>query len=293
MADCAERFFAAENFFAREAEILCPVVSHLLLFLVERLHARLCDAHQALVFGGGEFHEEVVDRVDAHAVQPHLVVEVGRERKARVAREGDDLAAAHALALADVDLREVAVRGFVAVAVVDHDRLPRRGVAQRHVAHHAVGRGEDARPLGDGIVHALVRLQGLVEGVYAHAVRGREQRQLLVYHGLDGRDVVAAAARRVDERLQVEVRGVQLVEPLLHVGDPFAQFELEPPRRTVEDVFVGDGLPAFVFRIEVVGIRFEEDAEDVAVALGEVVHDGRQRVVPLGEGGVFAAQAVG
>ena len=41
------------------------------LFLVERLHARLRDAHQALVFGGGEFHEEVVDRIDAHPVQPH------------------------------------------------------------------------------------------------------------------------------------------------------------------------------------------------------------------------------
>ena len=87
MADCAERCFAAENFFACEAEILFPVVCHALVFLIERLHARLCDAHQPLVFGGRQFHEEVMNRVYAHAVVAHLVVEVGRQREARVARD--------------------------------------------------------------------------------------------------------------------------------------------------------------------------------------------------------------
>ncbi len=86
---------------------------------------------------------------------------------------------------------------------------------------------------------------------------------------------------------------VQLVEPRLHFGHAFAQLAFETARRTVEDVFVGGGLLAFVFRVEVVGIRFEEDAEDVAVALREVVHHRRQRVVSLDEGRVFAAQAVG
>ena len=77
---------------------------------IERLHARLGDAHQTLVFGGRKLHEEVVDRVHAHAVVADFVMEVGRQRKARVARKGDDVAAAHLLALADVDLREVVVR---------------------------------------------------------------------------------------------------------------------------------------------------------------------------------------
>ena len=57
-----------------------------------------------------------------------------------------------------------------------------------------------------------MRLQRLVERVDAHAVGGCEQRQLLVDHGLDRGDVVAPAARRVDARLQFEVRGVERFE---------------------------------------------------------------------------------
>ena len=143
---------------------------------VERLHARLRDADHALVFGGRELHEEVVDRVDAHAVVAHLVVEVGRQRKARVARTGDDVAAAHVFSLLDMNLRQMAVGGFVAVAVVDDDGPARRGVAVGEVAHRAVGRGEDARTLGNGVVDALVGLQRAVEGMDAHAVGGRQQR---------------------------------------------------------------------------------------------------------------------
>ena len=187
----------------------------------------------------------------------------------------------------------MAVRGFVAVAVVDHYGLALRRVALRRVAHHAVGRGEDARTLGDGVIHALMRLQRLVEGVDAHAVGGCEQRQLLVDHGLDRGDVVAPAARRVDARLQFEVRGVERFELSFHFAHPLAQFAFELTRRAAHDLFVGRTLPLFVLRVEIVRLRLEEDAENVAVAFRKVSQNGRERVVPGGQRLVFAAQAVG
>ena len=138
-----------------------------------------------------------------------------------------------------------------------------------------------------------MRLQGLVEGVDAHAVGGRQQRELLVDHRLDRGDAVAVAARGVDARLQGEVRVVQSDQPLLHVGHALAQFALQTASRTIDDLLVGDALPLFVLRVEVVGIGLEERAEDAAVAFGEVLEYDRERVVTLREGLVFAAQAVG
>ena len=233
-----------------------------------------------------------MDRVYAHAVVAHLVVEVRGERKARVARKGDDVAAADALSAADVGFRKVAVRGFVTVAVVDDHRQAVCGISGCHVAHHAVGRGEDARTLGNGVIDTLMRLQGLVEGVYAHAVGGREQRELLVDYGLDRRNAVAVAACGIDTLLQGQVGGVQACELLLHVGDTVAEFALETAGRAVHDLLVGEALLLLVFRVEVVGIRFEEDAEDAAVALPEVVEDGLQGVVTLREVLVFALEPV-
>ena len=138
-----------------------------------------------------------------------------------------------------------------------------------------------------------MRLQGLVEGVDAHAVGGREQRQLLVDDRLDRGDVVASAARRVDETLQFEVGAVEFVQLLLHRRDPFAQFAFELARRTADDLLVGRRLAPFGLRIEVVGLRFEKRAEDAAVAVVEIAEDHLQRIVTLCQFGVFAAQAVG
>ena len=72
-----------------------------------------------------------------------------------------------------------------------------------------------------------------------------------------------------------------------------AQFALQTASRTIDDLLVGDALPLFVLRVEVVGIGLEERAENAAVAFGEVLEYDRERVVTLREGLVFAAQAVG
>ena len=138
-----------------------------------------------------------------------------------------------------------------------------------------------------------MRLQGFVEGVYAHAVGGCEQCQLLVDDRLDCRDVVASAACRVDEALQFEVGVVELVQLLFHCRDPFAQFAFELARRTADDLFVGCRLVLFILRVEVVRLGFEKGAENAAVAVGEVAEDHLQRIVTLCQFGIFAAQAVG
>ena len=134
-----------------------------------------------------------MDRIDAHAVVPHLVMQVGCDRKSRVARKSDDVAATDLLPAADIDRQQVTVRGFVTVAVIDDDGAARRR-ARGDLLHAAVRRGEDARTFGHRVIDALMGLQGAVEGVDAHAVGGGEQRELLVDNGLYGRNPVAAVA---------------------------------------------------------------------------------------------------
>ena len=85
--------------------------------------------------------------------------------------------------------------------MVDDDGAALRGAARGDVADHAVGRSEDARTFGDGVIDSLMGLQGLVEGVYAHAVGGGQQGELLVDDGLNRGDVVASAADGVDAGL--------------------------------------------------------------------------------------------
>ena len=64
-------------------------------------------------------------------------------------------------------------------------------------------------------------------------------------------------------------------------------------RRSVQDLFVAGGPLRAVFALEIVGVRLEEDAEDVAVALGDVVRHGQQRVVAGLQQLVLRAQPVG
>ena len=137
-----------------------------------------------------------------------------------------------------------------------------------------------------------MRLQRLVEGVDAHSVGGREQRELLVDDGLYRGNPVAVASGRVDALLQGEIGIVELSEPSLHVGHAVAQFAFEAACRAVHDLLVGQALLPFVLRVEVVGVRLEKNAEHAAVARREVLHDRLQRVVTLRERRVFAAQAV-
>ncbi len=220
-------------------------------------------------------------------------MEVGGQRETRVARAGDDVAAPHLLSLADVDLRQVAVRGFVAVAVVDDHRAARGRVAFQHVAHRAVGRGEYARPLGDGVVDALVRLERLVERVEAHAVGGCQQGKLFVDDGLDGRYVVACRPGRIDQRLQVVVGVVEFFEPPFQFFGALPQVAFELARRVLDECFVAGVFAASDFGFRFVGVRLEEDAEHVAVAFREVVQHHRQRIVACRQRLVFVAQPVG
>ena len=75
-----------------------------------------------------------MDRIDAHAVVPHLVMQVGCDRKSRVARKSDDVAATDLLPAADIDRQQVTVRGFVTVAVIDDDGAARRRARPSAVA---------------------------------------------------------------------------------------------------------------------------------------------------------------
>ena len=57
-------------------------------------------------------------RVDAHAVDPQLPVEVRAGGEAGVAHGGDDLALGDGVADGDIDAREVPVAGHDAPAVI-------------------------------------------------------------------------------------------------------------------------------------------------------------------------------
>ena len=63
--------------------------------------------------------------------------------------------------------------------------------------------------------------------------------------------------------------------------------------RATDDLLVGGSLLPFDLRIEVVGFGFEEDAEDVSVALFEVAEDAGQGVVTQFETPVLVAEQVG
>ena len=52
--------------------------------LVERLHAGLGNTDDFLVVFVVELHEEVVDRIDPHAVVFDFVVEMGGQRESRI-----------------------------------------------------------------------------------------------------------------------------------------------------------------------------------------------------------------
>ena len=52
---------------------------HILSVLIEGLHTRLRNTHNALILIRGKFHKEIVNRVYAHTVIAYLVVEVWRE----------------------------------------------------------------------------------------------------------------------------------------------------------------------------------------------------------------------
>ena len=127
-----------------------------------------------------------MDRIDAHSVAAYLVMQMRSQRQSGVARQGDDVAPPHPLSASHADAAQMRIEGFVPAAVVDDDRLAGGAVAQRHFLDRPVGRSEDARTFGNGVVDALMRAQHLLERIDTHAVGGGEQRQLLVDDRLDG-----------------------------------------------------------------------------------------------------------
>ena len=75
--------------------------------------------------------------------------------------------------------------------------------------------------------------------------------------------------------------------------DALAQVMLELARGAADEFFVAGDMLVVGFALGLVGIRFEQGAEDVAVALRKVVQNQCERIVALREHGVFAAQVVG
>ena len=219
-------------------------------------------------------------------------MQVGCDRKARVARKSDDVAATDLLPAAYIDRQQVTVRSFVTVAVVDDDGTARCG-ARGDLLHAAVRRGEDARTFGHRIIDALMGLQGAVEGMDAHAVGGGKQRELLVDNGLYGRNPVAAVADRIQQTLQFEVRFVELGQRRFGLSDLLFEFQDDLTVGFVQQAFVRCEPLGFIFGVEIVRIGFEKDVEDVAVAFGNIFHHRAQRVVAGFEPGVFAPQLIG
>ena len=111
--------------------------------LIERLHTRLSNAYYALILVGREFHKEIVYRVDSQAVVAHLVVQVGCQREARIARQSNHIATLHLLPAAYQDAHQVAVCCLLAIAVVDYDGLAQGGALVGNLLHLAVGCGEN------------------------------------------------------------------------------------------------------------------------------------------------------
>ena len=184
------------------------------------------------------------------------------------------------------------IEGFVPAAVVDDDRLAGGAVAQRHLLDRPVGRSEDARTFGNGVVDALMRAQHLLERIDTHAVGGGEQRQLLVDDRLDGRYPVAVGAA-VDRRCHAVVGVRQIGDGALGGVEPSGELLLQLDSRLRQQPFVEIPAVGGVLLLEIVGIGLEEDVEDVAVARDDVLHDAIQRVVPPGERRVLPSQPVG
>ena len=125
---------------------------------------------------GRKLHKEVVDGVYSHTIKPDFVVEVGRERKATIARQTNDVATLYFIALFDIDAREMTILCFVTSSVVDYDVASRGCLARLHLFNFAVGGGENARAYWDGLVYSLMRHKTLVEGVNEHTIGSRKER---------------------------------------------------------------------------------------------------------------------
>ena len=158
------------------------------------MHTRLRYAYNTLILIGCKFHKEVVYRVYSHTVVAHLVVEVWRKRKSRIARKGDDVAALHSLTAFCLHTLQMAIGCGVAISVVEHDGYARGRVLALDLLDNAIGSGKYASALGYHIIDTLMRLQCAVEWVHQRTVGGGQKGELVVGYGLDRWNVVALCA---------------------------------------------------------------------------------------------------
>ena len=137
-----------------------------------------------------------------------------------------------------------------------------------------------------------MRAEHLLERIDTHSVGGREQRQLLVDDGLDGRYPVAVGAA-ADRFGHAVVRALQVGGSAFGGVEPLCELLLQLGGRLRQQPFVEVPAVRGILLLEIVGIGLEEDVKDVAVARHDVLHHAAERVVALGERLVLASQPVG
>ncbi|PAV93290.1 hypothetical protein WR25_26979 [Diploscapter pachys] len=116
------------------------------------------------VIGGGQERH----RVHRMAVDTDFIMQVRAGRTAGRPHQCDQLAARHARAIGDEDLRQMAIAGRDALAVVDLDQIAVTALAAG-VIDDAVGGGIDRRADRTGDVDARMHRRGAAERVGADA----------------------------------------------------------------------------------------------------------------------------
>lgn len=254
------------------------------------MHTSLGNLDYSLIVVGGELHKEVVDGVYPHSFILNLVVEMGTERKAGVARQTDNITSLDTLPLLDINARKVAVLCLVACAVVDDNIHTCRCGAGSNLRHLAVGSGKDPGAYGDGKIYALVRGQRLIEWVYELAIRSSEKCEILINDGLNGWNVIGLCAKTI----------YQLIDILAHNEHvTLVGFELlhSTSKLNLKLCFAHLREPLLIFPTlvggvihKVVGLRFEENLEDIPIPFDYIVEHCEHRVVASLQGLVIVLE---
>ena len=190
-----------------------------------------------------------------------------------------EVAALDFLSGRDEDFTQMGETGGIAVAVVYIDGVAVAAVPSRF-GHGAVACGIDRGARRCGEIHAVMMLGGAVDRVDTPPVSRCHLRHVLLRYGLYGRDMRQAVAALVDglgktvERLRLYI---DLAFEQFEFCRHFCQFLII---RQIPDVARIEARQAGIPLSGGERVDLHDDAVEIVVALGEIVHNGNRCVEP-------------